>query len=775
MVRYFWIMIGLVCCLGIFPVQAKNDGDHSGKDVPEKAKKWLQKSNELSLYEDYEGAKKLLQKVIKKYPDYIPAYQKLGALQVKLKEYEAAKSSYQQILSIDNSPKKQFMVYFLVGEIEQAQENYTAAITAFKNCLDAFPQKEKINNTRIRRSVKRAEMLLAQVQFAEHAIAHPVEFEPIRLASSINSKHDEYLPMLTADEGTIVFTRRFNYAIDPAEDFYKSHSQLQADTLSWQAAIGMEQPINTKGNEGAICISPDGQRLFFAAKDRKDGLGNFDLYYCVKSGEGWTGPYNLGAPINSPSWESQPSISADGKSLYFCSRRGGGLGGIDIWVTHLEDNYWTKPKNLGQNINTGKDEQCPFIHPDNQTFYFSSNGRIGMGGADLYVSRKQADGTWGKAENLGYPINTKGVESSLIVNARGDKAYFSAHNDSTGFDLHYFELPEPVRPHYVTYVKGKVFDEETTFPLEANIELTDLATGELVLETKTNSKNGEFLVPLPAGKNYMYNVAKKDYLFYSEHFSLAQTKDINAQKPYLIDIPLSPLQLDMVAETEVKEKLPVIEEVSKIPPIPAPQPPPTKTVIPSSPPSKAPTKVRTTAKKEVVVTPPLKKETSIKGLTDAVEIELEDPIEPTPTKPTPPELTLPKPIPTVRPKTDILPTKQWNVGKSVVLKNVFFETNAYALQAISYLELNRLIELLKENPSLTIEIGGHTDNVGQEAYNLDLSTKRAESVYNYLVNNGINAAQLTYKGYGESTPIADNETEEGRALNRRTEFTILKR
>ena len=104
--------------------------------------------------------------------------------------------------------------------------------------------------------------------------------------------------------------------------------------------------------------------------------------------------------MNTSSWESQPSISADGRSLYFCSRRKGGHGGIDLWVSHLVNNVWSEPVNLGPNINTAKDEQSPFIHPDNETLYFSSNGLVGMGNADLYVVRKDTTGKWGKPENF---------------------------------------------------------------------------------------------------------------------------------------------------------------------------------------------------------------------------------------------------------------------------------------------------------------------------------------------------------------------------------------
>ncbi|MBK8473622.1 MAG: PD40 domain-containing protein [Sphingobacteriales bacterium] len=220
-----------------------------------------------------------------------------------------------------------------------------------------------------------AQRLREQCQFIRHAKAHPVAFKPIHLDSTINTRRDEYLPMLTADESVMVFTRRLTAALTANEDFYMARNNGNDTTFAWQLATPLAPPINTENNEGAICISPDGKKLFFAAKDRPDTEGGFDLYYCIKSGSEWVGPYNLGRPINSPAWESQPSISADGKALYFASRRKGGMGGIDIWVSHLsEDRYWGEPQNLGIGVNTDKDEQTPFIHPDNQTLFSRQTG-----------------------------------------------------------------------------------------------------------------------------------------------------------------------------------------------------------------------------------------------------------------------------------------------------------------------------------------------------------------------------------------------------------------
>ncbi len=636
----------------LFAILCLSFGYSQESDIPKKAQKLYQKSQESYLYQQYQEAKELLQKAIEKHPTYARAHVRLAEIHLELKEYDLAKKYFLKILEFDDSPRNQFQVNFTIGSIEMDKGDYEAAIGYFEQA--------EIVEKKSKKMTAMVERKLEESRFAYHAVNHPVDFNPIRLDSTINSEYDEYLPVVTADESMMVFTRRFNNDTTPNEDFFMS--KKMEDTLQWKMALGLADPINTEENEGAICLTPDGKRMFFAAKNRPDGMGGFDLFYCIKVGEEWQGPYNMGPPVNSYGWESQPSISADGKALYFSSRRKGGEGGIDIWVSYLKDNFWGEPVNLGSEINTPKDEQTPFIHPDNETLYFSSDGHIGMGDDDLFVARLDSTGNWGKPKNLGYPINTSGNENGLIVTASGDRAYYSSFYKGSGLDLFYFPLPKTVQPTFVTYVKGMIFDSKTKAKLAATIELIDLDTGDTILETISDRISGEFLVTLTTGKNYMYNVSKNNYLFHSEHFSL---KEVESNEPFLIDIPLTP----------------------------------------------------------------------------AFDEE----------------------------------TFESNVGQTVVLKNVFFETNSFELKPSSYTELGKLVDLLNQYDLLHIEIGGHTDSIGSAEYNLELSTNRAESVYQYLIDKGIVEERLSYRGYGKTQPIAENETEVGRAINRRTEFKIIKK
>lgn len=629
----------------------------SKSNAPKRAQNLFAKSNESYNYERFDEAIALLQKAIKRYPKYEQAYKRIATIAWEQKNYDLAQTTYKQVERLFPSANNRMYANYYLAKMAYEQQHYKDVIN-YANKSMALKDSTK----NVKDLATKVQQLLDNANFAQTAINFPVPFKPIHMDSSVNSVYDEYLPTLTADEQSLVFTRRLSGDVNLNEDFYFA-TRNSADS-TWKQAIPMRN-INTLGDEGAICISPDGKRLFFAARDRADGLGNFDIYYCVKSGETWDGPYNLGMPINSRGWESQPSISADGKELYFCSKRKDGFGGVDIWMSQLKNNFWTPPVNLGKNINTPLDEQSPVIHPDGQTLYFSSNGQIGMGDADLYLSRRQPDGLWGKAENLGYPINTPANENGLVVTANGQRAYYSSYVDTAGLDLFYFDLPPRAKPQQVTYVKGVVSDARNPKKkLSATIELTDLATGEMILKTVSDTNSGEFLTTLPIGKNYMYNVSRDGYLFYSENFSLKDfSLATDQQKPFLLNIALQPLQHDT--------------------------------------------------------------------------------------------------------------TKAWNVGERVVLKNVFFETDSYQLRPESYPELNKLTDLLNANPQLKIEIGGHTDSIGTASYNQKLSTERAKAVYDYLVQKSTSPDRLAYKGYGSSQPVAPNNTPEGRAINRRTEFVIL--
>jgi flagellar motor protein MotB len=501
--------------------------------------------------------------------------------------------------------------------------------------------------------------------FALDQVKNPVPFNPINLGSSINTNYDEYWPTLTVDEQTLIFTRLIPSEMGKAE----THTGFQEDFFmskqiegAWDKAINLGPSINTYNNEGAMSISADGLLMFYTVCNRPEDFGSCDIYYSRKVNGRWTKPKNVGNKINSRYWESNPSFSSDGKTLYYVSNKPGGRGKMDIWSTFIvgqdnQENYlWASPINIGDSINTPDNEFAPFIHPDNKTLFFTSDGHIGMGGFDIFIARRNSDDNWGVPQNIGYPINTHKDENGLIVNAKGDMAYFSSNRkEENALDLYCFELYEQAKPSLVTFVKGKIYDSETRTPLSANFELIDLSSNKVVISSSSDGFTGDYLVSLPVNSNYAFNASCSGYIFHSEHFELSAPDSLNRQA-FILNIPLQ----------KVKE------------------------------------------------------------------------------------------------------------NASVILKNVFFDTDSYLLKPESKTELDKLILFMKNNNLVSIEIGGHTDNVGSIEYNNKLSHNRAKSVYDYLVNNSVDANRLKYKGYNYSQPIADNNTESGRATNRRTEFKIVR-
>ncbi|MEO0340526.1 MAG: OmpA family protein, partial [Bacteroidota bacterium] len=483
---------------------------------------------------------------------------------------------------------------------------------------------------------------------------NPLPFSPHKLPSSINTRDSEYLPSFSADGTQLIYTavRRGQ------EDFYFSQ-KIDGVWQEGEPIIG----INTNNNEGAQTISGDGRTLIFTGCNRKDGFGSCDLYISYKREDYWSRPVNMGRGINSNNWESQPSLSANGRVLFFASTRSGGFGKSDIYRAILgNDGMWSPPENLGPAINTNQDELGPFIHADGQTLYFVSNGHPGMGGIDLFKTEFLGDNAWDNPKNLGYPINTTGDESTLIVSLDGKLGYFASNFSKSRktTDIYEFELPEPLRPKPVTYLKAKVIDALTKAPLPADVELYEVAT-EAVQYANKADEAGLFLVSLPAGQRYGLNVSMENYLFHSEQFDLIEATSFDA--PYDLLIELQP-----------------------------------------------------------IIPPAIAKE-------DA-----------------------PKPI---------------------ILKNIFFETASAALLPESTKELQRLYQLLIDNPSMNIQINGHTDDIGKDEDNLTLSRNRAEAVYNYLITQGIVKDRLSFKGYGESIPIESNDSAPGRQANRRTEFVVV--
>jgi outer membrane protein OmpA-like peptidoglycan-associated protein/tetratricopeptide (TPR) repeat protein len=499
--------------------------------------------------------------------------------------------------------------------------------------------------------------LLETSVHAARLMQKPVPLKLENLGPAVNSPYPEYLPSLTADGRRLYFTsRRPQAGKEPNpltggydEDLYWCERD---ENGRWQPAQPLGPPINSDRNEGAAFFSADGQWAFITLCDRADGLGSCDIYFSELDGDRWMPPKNLGPAVNSPAWESHPSLTHDRKRLYFASSRPGGQGGSDIWYTEWKNGAWQPPINVGPPINTPGDEYSPMIAADGRTLYFASDYHPGMGGMDLFVSYLSDTG-WTTPKNLGYPLNTPGDEQTLCVDAAGRIGYVALERpEGLGKqDIYAFSLWPEIQPQRAaSYVRGFVYDSLTKAPLAARVRIVDLELRDTIRALTSNRVTGEFVTSLPLRSRYALLAEAPGYLFYSQHFDLRES-----DQAYELRVPL--------------EK----------------------------------------------------------------------------------------------------PRK----GSTLRLRNVFFEFDRADIKPESEVELLEVVRLLQAHPKWKVEVQGHTDSVGTAMYNQQLSHRRAEAVRQFLLQRGIKAERIQARGYGSSRPIAPNTTEEGRALNRRTEILFI--
>ncbi|MDB5211157.1 MAG: outer rane lipoprotein omp16 precursor [Sediminibacterium sp.] len=583
----------------------------------------------------------LLMQSISEDSNFVDAYLSLAGAMGELKKYDQAVKLYEKAKQKDSS---YFLIYNLPYSINLAgQGKYEEALAA----VNRFLQYPKLND----RSFKSAQYRKRTYEFAvnyaaQHRDAH-YDFAPVNLGDSVNTAASEYYPSVTVTDSLLVFTRQTGPA---REDFIES--RVNGSSFGkWKLIDG---DINLETNKGALSVSQDGEWLVFAGQLSTQSYKSFDIYISYYTPQGWSEPQSMGDNINTDSYETGPTLSPDKRALYFVSSRPGGYGGLDLYVSYRQPNgKWGPAINMGPDINSAGDEKAPFIHADNQTLYYTSDGLPGYGNSDLFLVRKKLNGEWGSPENLGAPINTIENEGSLAVSADGLTAYYASDRSDSrgGLDIYKFDLRPDIRPFRTLYVKGKVIDKKTNKPLPSSVELIDNSNRNALMKVQTDEL-GEYFITLPTGKNYTFAVNRKGYLFFSEVYALSNKQ---ADSVYKKDIYLQPVELNAVS----------------------------------------------------------------------------------------------------------------------TFNNILFANNSFELPQAGFVELDKLLQVLTENPTLKVEISGHTDNVGKVDDNLKLSTNRAKSIVDYLVGKGIVAARMSYKGYGSTQPVADNNTETGRAKNRRTTFTVV--
>ena len=476
-----------------------------------------------------------------------------------------------------------------------------------------------------------------------------------QLDERINTPYADFFPSLSADGKTLYLTRRINGV---NEDFFLAHPDSCG---GWFTARNMGYPPNTAFQESAHTISADDHYLFFMRSDNRSengwGRGGYDLYlaYRVAPDSAWSVPESFGATINTPAFEGMPSLSPDISDLYFVSDRPGGYGGLDIWVSHFSFGLWQLPVNLGPQVNTAGNETAPFICSDNHTLYFSSDGHPGIGGSDLYRSRKISDSVWETPVNLGIPINSAADENSIFVCPDGHRAFFASDlgNADGNLDIYETTLPQKLSPQSTVFVMCSVYDSLTHEPaLLGNVTLYDTLGNELA-QYHANKGDGSLLMSLPSGQTFYYEAKGFNYKKSEGTINFPGA----CEKWCTLSFPLLPRDY-------------------------------------------------------------------------------------------------------VKPTQDSL------------LLTVFFAKNVVALQDSQLVLLQAALHNWIGQKEVTLFVNGYTDNTGTPLINTEKSTIRANAIAAYLSGLGFDTTAVQATGFGDSNPLAPNDSPENQDRNRRVELVI---
>ena len=476
----------------------------------------------------YEEAISLLSQALAKDKTFVEAYFRRGLTYFSIKQYPKAIADYEYGLSLTTDIRRQRDFWYNLGELYLLTGEYEKAMKVLSAYVNSDPQNKQ--------KADRATVLFKSAEFAlKNKGTRSYEQKP--LSDTVNRFVMQYFPVLTADQRQLIFTRRVGNGPNDDEDLVVSRKDEQG---RWMIPESISKNINTPLNEGTCTISADGRRLIFTSCSGRDGVGSCDLYESIKEGNVWTKPKNLGRNVNTQEWESQPSLSADGRTLYFVSDRRSGIGRRDIWISTLDESgTWTRAVNAGETINGSFEEISPFIHANDKTLYFATNGLPGFGGYDVFYSERDSLG-WEAPKNFGSIINDNGDQYSFFVTADGQKGYYSheetlpsGHSRSKIFEI---TIPAENQLRFRSnYVKGIITDKVSKSPLSARIELINIEKNSMVSLVESDSVSGEYLMVLTQGAEYALYINKPGYLFKSFNFNYSEVKNF---EPIIINIEL---------------------------------------------------------------------------------------------------------------------------------------------------------------------------------------------------------------------------------------------
>jgi hypothetical protein len=609
------------------------------EDVSSHASSLYEKANQYYHTKDYERACKTMQEAINASPTYRNAYSALGEWYFKMRKYDAAVEVFKAGAArcpdgklAFSKPLAKSLIYF------QSPGEALAVLNSNAPTYDKTGEWKQLRD---------------QCNFMLKELGKPIMDTVMNMGIRINTNSPELYPYMTSDTTTLHFTRRVK-GVD--EDFFYA----TADSCGgWFTARNKGMPPNTFDHEYAQTFSVDGHYMFYTKCENRSengwDKGGCDLYmqYRKDTSEQWSVPQEFGATINSPAYEGMACLSPDNRELFFVSDRAGGIGGKDIWVSRFEEGRWQAPRNAGAEINTKGNETAPYLHMDNRTLYFASDGLAGMGGSDLHYSKRVNDTTWSKPRNMGYPINTPADEQSINLTEDGRRAYFASDRNKTpgDYDLYEAMVPAEAMPVPVCKLTGYVYDSFSKERLiYTAIFIYDAQTSEELYHFNSNRGDASFMITLPIGKEYIYRA-------------------------------------DGIGHMETTQTIKLTEKETNF---------------------------------NIVMFP----DGYVEPVLDSV------------------------------------------------LFTIHFPLNSSSLTDEDKAIISNALQPWLMDPGAVIHVNGYTDSRGNPLLNEQLSFERARLVASEISLLSFNPDNMQVKGWGESSPVADNETEEGQAQNRRVEVIL---
>ncbi len=552
--------------------------------------------------------------------------------------------------------------------------------------------------------------------------------------AGINSMDLDYSPVVLEDGIIFTSTRGDGNSSSFGSWFNKKYADLffakRNEDGSYQNPTPLNGNVNSKYHDGIATMNPEGTKMYFSRNTKKPSIFSkksipLKIYTAVGQGQNWSNAKE--ALIDQKGHSTcHPTLSADGKKMYFASDRKGGFGGLDIYVTTLENNKWSEPRNLGAQVNTSGNEIFPFVD-EMGMLYFSSNGHQGMGGLDIFLAEGNEQ-KW-TVRNIGKPFNSASDDFSFVIQANTSTGFFSSNRigGHGGDDIYQWELL-PAQPEVLSLSDLNTQVQKTYYG-DKTIQVRDAMSSQLMPNTQvilseankpgkvlryTTDKNGELTFEWDSSSKYFIEVEKEGYVIYSK---IMGTEEMSQSDYLLIDMNRSGAYAQISKPSP--QATPKVNEVNK-----------KRTPLPVVPP-----------KEEIV-----QKESTV----------LEEEID----------------------QYFLKEEKQvFTEGQLIQLDNIYYDFNKYHLVPSAQNELEKVVSLLQQYPDMRIELNAHTDSKGKVTYNQWLSEQRAKSAVDFIVSKGIAANRVMAKGFGESQLLNDcrdnvNCSDTDHRMNRRTEFRI---